>query len=276
MRRALALLALVAAAGAATPAAAERYALEYEGAWLGLATVGQARLDIAVGDSVYDATAAIRTGGLLRVFEKTDLLAASTGVVAPDGAVRWRRYDLDHSYAKKRRVTSLRLGEDLSFRSMITPIYRVWGTPPANDADKRLSRDPLSSLVAMSVDVARTQRCSGTYATFDGRFRYDLVLSGGRRDNDFERGGYEGPVLKCRLRYVPVAGFDTRNENERRRLPEGDIWFALPEGSNVAPPVRVSMPAPVGNAVISLKRWRRASVEVLEPDAPRPLSAGDP
>ncbi len=258
----------------ATPAHADRFALDYEGDWLGFAPLGSARLDIAVGDTVYDATATIQSGGLLRLFERTNLLAASTGAITPDG-VRWQRYDLDHSYSKKRRVISMRLGDDNAFRALITPNYRVWGTPPASDADKRASRDPLASVVAMAAAVARDPRCTGSYPTFDGRFRYDLVLSGGSRGT-YDRGGYDGPVLKCRMRYVPVAGYDTRNENERRRLPEGDIWFALVADSNVAPPVRVAMPAPVGSAVINLKKWRRAFVTVLEPDVERPATARDP
>ncbi|MDX2235904.1 MAG: DUF3108 domain-containing protein [Hyphomonadaceae bacterium] len=274
-RLAVPLLALVGALLAApAPAHAERFALEYEGAWLGVASLGTARLDMAVGDTLYDATATVKSGGLLRLFEKTDLLAAASGVLTPAGP-RWRRYDLDHSYSRKRRVTSLRLSEDDAFRALITPNYRVWGDPPASDADKRASRDPLSSMIAMAMDVARTQRCAGAYPTFDGRFRYDLVLSGGTRANH-DRGGYDGPVLKCRMRYVQVAGYDTRNENERRRLPEGEIWFALVPESNVAPPVRVAMPAPVGSAVISLKKWTRAYVTVLEPDIERPATARDP
>ena len=273
MRWPLALLTL-ACALAATPARADRYALDYEGTWLAVASLGGARLDIAVGEDGYDAAAAIHSGGLLRIFERTDLVAAATGAVTPDG-VRWRRYDLDHSYSQKRRVTSLRLGDGDAYRALITPNYRVWGNPPASDSDKRSSRDPLSSLVAMSVAVARAPRCEGAYPTFDGRFRYDLVLSGGSRGR-YDGGGYKGAILKCRLRYVPVAGFDTRNENERRRLPEGDIWFALPEGSNIAPPVRVSMPAPVGHAVISLRKWTRATVTVLDDDVERPATAKDP
>jgi len=256
------------------PAHAERFALEYEGAWLGVASLGTARLDLAVGNEQYDAAASIRSGGLLRLFEKTDLVAAASGAITPAG-IRWRRYDLDHSYSKKRRVIAMRLGEDNAFRALITPNYRVWGDPPASEADKRASRDPLSSLVAMATDVARTQSCAGRYPTFDGRFRYDLVLAGGTRTRH-DGGGYEGPALRCRLQYVPVAGYDLRNENERRRLPQGEIWFALVEGSNVAPPVRVSMPAPVGRATIALKKWRRAFVDVLEPDAARPAGAAEP
>jgi hypothetical protein len=270
----IALPALAALLLLATPAHAERFALEYEGAWFGVASLGTARLDMAIGDAQYDATATIRSGGLLRLFEKTDLVAAATGAVTPQG-LAWRRYDLDHSYSKKRRVTSMRLGEDSAFRALITPTYRLWGTPPASEDDKRASRDPLSSLVAMATDVAKSQRCEGAYKTFDGRFRYDLVLTGGSRGR-YDGGGYEGPVLKCTMRYVQVAGYDLRNENERRRLPEGDIWFALVPDSNVAPPVRVSMPAPVGRATISLRKWRRAFVDVLEPDAARPASAGEP
>lgn len=260
-------LAAVFIAAAATPARADRYTLDYDGAWLGVAPLGSVRLDLAVGADSYQAAARLKSSALLNIFEKTDLVAAASGVVGADGRLAWRRYDLDHSYAKKRRVTSLRLSDADAFRALITPSYRTWGNPPATDAEKRAARDPLSSLVAMSADVARTKTCGGVYATFDGRFLYDLALSGGRAGR-FNDGGYEGPVLKCRLQYRPRAGFDPEDGTGRRRLPEGEIWFALPEGADVALPVRVSMPAPLGRAVIELKRLRRATGEALDIEAP--------
>ncbi|KAF0182265.1 MAG: DUF3108 domain-containing protein [Hyphomonadaceae bacterium] len=252
----------------AAPAHADRFALEYDGNLFGIAPLGGVTFDISTGPEDYDVKATLRTGGLLRLFERTDIVARTEGRIE-NGSVRWERYDLDHTYSGKRRVTAMQRSHDGLFSAQITPIYRDWGSPPATDEDRRTARDPLSSLAAMSVDVARTRRCEGAYATFDGLTRYDLVLSGGEVRR-FDGGGYEGPALRCRMRYVQLRGFNPVNENQRRRQPEGEIWFALAENSNVAPPVRTVIPTPFGRAGIHLRKWRRASVDVETSPTPAP------
>lgn len=253
----------------ATPAHADRFALEYDGNLFGIAPLGGVTFDMSAGADDYDVKATMRTGGVLRWFEKTNIAANAEGVIV-DGAVRWRRYDLDHLYSGKRRQTSMRLSPAGDYSAEITPRYGDLGSPPATEDDKRASRDPLSSLAAMAVDVARTGRCEGAYATFDGLTRYDLVLSAGER-RSYEAGGYDGPALKCRMQYVQLRGFNPTKPNERRTQPMGEIWFALAENSNVAPPVRVVIPTPFGRVGIHLTKWRRASVEVITDAPPEPV-----
>lgn len=259
----------------AAPAWAENYHLEFEGAIFGVLPLGKATLDIAARPEDYAARATLESGGLLKLFDRTNLQAASGGALTPAG-VDWRRYDLDHAYAKKRRVTAMRRDDAGAVATSITPNYREWGKPAATDGDKRISRDPLSSLVAMAVDVGRNGVCDGRYATFDGRFRYDLILSGGRKGR-FDAGGYDGPVLKCELRYQAIAGYDTRRANERRKLPKGEVWFALAAGHDgVAPPVRALIPVGIGQAGLSLKRLQRGVVDVspTAPAAPEAAKGG--
>lgn len=258
----------------ATPAHADRFALEYDGNLFGIAPLGGITFDISTGAADYDVRATMRTGGMLRWFEKTDINANAEGRIV-DGSVRWNTYFLDHLYSGKRRQTAMRLSPDGAFSAEITPNYGDWGSPPATDDDRRTSRDPLSSLAAMAVDVARTGRCGGAYATFDGLTRYDLVLSGGER-RTYDGGGYEGPVLKCRMRYVQLRGFNPRRESESRRQPEGEIWFALAQDSNVAPPIKIVIPTPFGRAGIHLTKWRRASVEVGAEPVPTTTSPSEP
>lgn len=264
------LAALAVAFLVATPAHADRFALEYDGNLYGIAPLGGITFDLSAGATEYGVRATMRTGGVLRWFDKTDIIAAAEGRI-DNGAVRWMRYDLDHLYSGKRRSTSMRLSPNGEFSADIRPIYRDWGSPPATDEDRRTSRDPLSSLAAMAVDVARTRRCDGAYATFDGLTRYDLVLSGGEVRR-YDAGGFEGQALRCRLRYVQLRGFNPTKENERRRQPEGEIWFALAEDSNVAPPVRVVIPTPFGRVGVRLTKWRRASVEVVTDPVPAPAT----
>jgi hypothetical protein len=260
MRAALLALALCALA---TPAAADRFSLSYDAAGLGLVPLGEMTIDALVTEEDYQVSATLESGGLLNLFERTNIRVSSSGLIQ-GGDVLWRRYDLDHRYSRKHRIIAM-TNEGGAVNTEIIPNYRLWGEPPASDEQRIRSRDPLSTMVAMAVDVGQSRRCSGSYPTFDGRFHYVMELSGGDID-DFDGGGYEGDVLKCRLGYIAVSGFERRDAG-RRRIPQGAVWFALAPDASFAPPVRISTPMSAGGAVIRLASWRRVSVEI-DADAP--------
>lgn len=253
------LLAIIAAC-LAPSAYADRFALRYDGAGLGFVPLGDIVIDAYVSDESYRINAALRSGGLLNLFEPTNIQAAAAGRIE-GGGVHWERYDLDHQYSRKRRGVVMTNAADVGVIAEITPNYRLWGEPPATDEQRRLSRDPLSTLIAMAIDVGQTRHCAGAYPVFDGRFHYLLELAGGEIDS-FAGGGYEGEVLKCELAYIAVSGFEARDAG-RRRIPHGNIWFALAPDTTFAPPVRVSTPLSAGGAVIRLTSWRRAVVDVI-------------
>lgn len=252
----------------ATPASADRFALSYDGYGLGFVPVGGVTVDADVTEDSYDISASLQSRGILNLFERTNIEASSSGSINASG-VRWQRYNLDHRYSRKRRVISMTADENGAIISEIEPNYRTWGDPAATEEQRRVSRDPLSNVVAMAIDVGRSRRCEGTYPTFDGRFHYLLQLSDGDID-DYEGGGYEGHVLKCKLAYIAVSGFNPRDQG-RRRVPEGQIWFALMADTTFAPPVRISTPLSAGGATIRLASFRRARVDVrYAPDTPSP------
>jgi len=243
----------------AAPAAADRFGLTYEGYALGVAPLGSITVDADVSEDSYAIRASLRSGGLLNLFERTNLQAEAAGVIVR-GGVFWRSYDLDHHYSRKHRQISMRVGEGGAIGAEIVPNYRLWGDPPASDAQRRASRDPLSSMVAMAINAGRTRTCAGAYPTFDGRFHYVLELSGGEIEH-FRGGGYEGDVLKCSLAYIAVSGFEARDAG-RRRIPRGQVWFALIDDSTYAPVVRITTPASTGGVVVRLTSFRRVSVSV--------------
>lgn len=261
MRLPVFLAAFAAALFAASPAAADRFALRYEGRALGLLHIGDIAVDVDVSADTYEITTSLRSRGLLDWFEPTDLNAFAAGVIS-EGQVRWRQYDLDHRYSGKERSIALRAGADGAVNAMIEPVFSSWGRPPASADQQRNSRDPLSSIVAMAIDVGQSRRCAGAYPTFDGRFHYVLELSGGALDA-FEGGGYEGEVLKCTLAYRAVAGFED-GDNGRRRVPRGEVWFGLAPNSRFAPPVRINLPISAGGASVRLSSFNRAIVDVVD------------
>jgi len=253
--------AFVACLAAGTPASADRFSLTYEGAALGVVPIGGVTLDADVSEDSYEIQARLRSGGIAALFEHTDLSASASGAIAP-GGIRWRAYDLDHRYSKKRRRIAMRVGPDGQVLREISPNYRLWGDPPTSDSQIQGARDPLSTLMAMAIDIGESRRCAGAYPTFDGRFFYLLELAGGKIDR-FEGGGYEGEALSCSMAYVAVAGYE-RQDRGRRRIPHGEIWFALPERSRFAPPVRIATPLAAGGAVIRLTEWRRVEISVVD------------
>lgn len=258
-------LALAALIGLATPAWADRFVLTYEGTGLGFLPLGGITLDADVSTDTYDVGAMLESSGFVNVFEPTNIVASASGDIR-GGDVAWRRYDLDHRYSRKRRVIAMQR-TDGAVSAQIEPNYRLWGQPATTDEQRNRSRDPLSSLVAMAIDVGQTRRCSGAYPTFDGRFHYLLELAGGEIDS-FDDGGYQGEVLKCALAYIAVAGYEPRDAG-RRRIPHGEIWFALMPNTSFAPPVRIATPWP-RRAVIRLESFRRARVDVQYTSAPTP------
>ncbi|MES1156620.1 MAG: DUF3108 domain-containing protein [Alphaproteobacteria bacterium] len=245
----------------ATPAAADRFSMDFDGLALGFINVGHATVDADVASDSYQISATMQSGGLFSLFEHTMIQAGASGRIE-NGVVRWERYDLDHHYSKKHRIIAMHTDETGATVAEINPTYRIWGDPRASDEQIRLSRDPLSSLMAMAVDIGQSHRCAGAYPTFDGRFLYLLQLGDGEVD-DYDGGGYRGPVLKCSLAYVPVAGFEARDIG-RRRVPHGQVWFALATGANFAPPIRVTTPLAAGGATVKLTQWRRAVVSVAD------------
>jgi hypothetical protein len=256
MRALLAALALIFAT--ATPAAAERFALDLRASTLGVFGLGDATLDFDVTADRYLVRATLQSRGLLQWFEPTQLEALAEGRIQ-NGQVQWERYTLDHRYSKKHRTIEM-APTATSINATITPNYRLWGEPPTSDEQRHASRDPLSTLVAMAVDVQRTRTCNSDYPVFDGRFHYRLELRGGDMDR-VETDGYSGPALQCSLRYVAVAGYEPTDRG-RRRVPQGDVWFALVENAPLAPPVRIRAPLGFSSAMIRATRWREPNVSV--------------
>jgi hypothetical protein len=257
--------ATLALCGALAPtAAAQTFQLEYGGRAYGVVPLGRAEIEVSVDSDSYEITAGLASSGLVDLFERTRLTASAFGVMQA-GTPAWETYALDHHYSgKHRRVFLNRTAEGVE--AVISPTYRVWGDPPATAAQQAASRDPLSSLMALGAHVGANRRCDGVFPTFDGRFHYRLSLSGGRVAR-FREGGYDGPALRCTLRFEPVAGYERDEGGDGGTPARGEIWFALLDDSAFAPPLRVTAPLPLGGASISLLSWRRPEVVVGQPAA---------
>lgn len=241
----------VLAAGAAK---AETYRLAYEVEVLGVVVLGAASYEVTANASRYAARANLRTSGLARLFDQTEITATATGAVV-GGDVSWARYDISHAYSGKfRRLQLSRANGAVSVQA--NPPYRDFGRPPASAAQQGQSLDPLTAVFALGRQIGAARACEGAVLVFDGRQHYRLAVAA-RGQGSFNGGGYTGPALNCLFRYEPISGFNAGFD--RSRIPVADAWFGLSEGSSFAPPLRLTVPTPVGSARVELRSYERTA-----------------
>ncbi len=247
----LALTAILAASvGFAAPIqAGERLRSVYAASWLGL-PLGKITYNVDFSGGHFSIHSTMETGGVAAIFDDTKFTARAAGVADANG-VRWSTYALDHAYARKFRRTEMS-ARPTGVEVAITPRYSNLGDPPASPEQINAARDPLSTMLAVAHLAASRGTCAQRFPVFDGRFRYDLVGTDlGVRQAHV--GDYRGRVLRCRVQYVPVAGFNTATREEAPKLPTAEFWLGVDARGSFAAPVRVAIPTPFGSAVAALR-----------------------
>lgn len=129
------------------------------------------------------------------------------------------------------------------------------GAPPNPDRIRvtpdllRHVADPLSAmLIPVDGDVFAHANCDKTLRIFDGRRRYNLVLSYKRVDNMKVTHGYDGRVLVCGVVLRALAGYNPDSLLVRYLAGKTDLelWFAPVAGLPIMAPVRALMPTLIG------------------------------
>jgi hypothetical protein len=111
--------------------------------------------------------------------------------------------------------------------------------------------------------------CNKTLPVFDGRQRYDLVVTPKRvvSVKRTTRTGYGGPAVICGVKFIPIAGHQPDNPAIRlmQQSNEIEVWLVPVRGTFMYVPYRIVLPTPVGygTAVVTSIQvgTRRASAE---------------
>lgn len=129
------------------------------------------------------------------------------------------------------------------------------GRVPVTQAQLSGALDPLSALflVAKSNDRSGDPRvCDQNVPVFDGRQRFDLVLSFKRMVKVTEP-AYTGPAVVCRVKYVPVSGHITGDKGTALLAASGDIeaWLVPVPNSAMYVPYYIQVPTFGGYATVT-------------------------
>jgi len=109
--------------------------------------------------------------------------------------------------------------------------------------------DPLTAILSLGLTSAAADRCVGNVPVFDGRRRYDTVLT------DAGREAYKGPAgvrqaLICEFRFVRRAGYKAKAK--RWKGITGTVWLQnLADGLPLLP-VRVQVETSYGTALVHM------------------------
>lgn len=229
-------------------------------------TIGHITWTIDIGETTYNTTATGKASGVLSVLMNGDGTVNAQGRVAED--------HLDPS-----AFTSTIADEDGTIK--LTMVFAngvatesLTPQPPSHpdrmpvtDADRRDVADPLSAVLIstkLGGGTFAASDCDRTLKIFDGRRRYNLVLSNGRVSKvEIER-GYRGPALVCGVMLEPIAGYraDSMVIKYVARRRNMELWFAPIAGTSIVAPVRVLMPTLVGTLKIEADRFEATAAPV--------------
>lgn len=146
------------------------------------------------------------------------------------------------------------------------------GRVPVTPAHLNGVLDPVSALflVAKSKDRSGDPNvCNQNVPVFDGRQRFDLVLSFKRMVKVTEA-AYTGPAVVCRVKYIPVSGHVTGDKGTALLAASRDIeaWLVPVPNSTMYVPYYIQVPTFGGFATVTsvglqsqaFRRTRRAAI----------------
>jgi hypothetical protein len=226
-------------------------------------TIGEIVWLVEIGDTLYTTSATGKASGVLSVLMNGEGSVAAQGNIAADrlNPSSYTSTITDDDGAIKLQLTFI----DGVASEQITPQPPVRADRmEVTDADRRGIADPLSAVLISSQlggGVLAASDCSHTLKIFDGRRRYNLVLSYGRMDKVAIERGYSGPILVCGVVLQPIAGYRTDSMIVKyvagRR--EMELWFAPIAGTSIIAPVRVLMPTLIGTLKIQADQFEAAA-----------------
>ncbi len=244
---------LLLAGGAPRAEAPSALELEYKAYVGGMHAVSfQAR--VGLGDEDYRAQVRLRSDGLLAKMVDFSLEAQAAGL-AGSGDLKPRQFQVESQW----RESTGRLVE-MKYAEGDAPALRV--EPPAEDdnreevpeALRRDTLDPITATLQLVRQVARSGRCEGEVAVFDGRRRYNVVAQhlGETVLKASDVAPYGGPAIRCGLSFERIAGFWRQTRRQRSDEPTIEVFLAPMTAWTPPVPVRIHAKNTLGAVRIHL------------------------
>lgn len=226
---------------------------------LGGLPIGSGAWVIDLADDHYTMAASGQATGVMKAFSSGDGAAAVRGNIA---GVKLAPSTYAINVRTSSRLDQVRIAlaggavKDLSVEPPVQPDSK---RVPLTEGHKRGVIDPVSAGMVPSAGAngLGPEACNRTLPIFDGRQRFDLALSYKRMDRSQAEKGYDGPVVVCAVKYVPVGGYEPDKAATRflRDSDEMEMWFAPIAGTRFLAMYRITIPTLIGPAVLEANRF---------------------
>lgn len=255
MRTFLAAAMMALGIGFAGSAAAQSGERSFDGAYTVIARgieAGDFTFNFRQSGSSYTATANREmkgwVGAALR--RSQDYTYSVNGTVAADGTLRPSQYQHQGGRRRDDRPNGRLIRATFTANDVVTtasPGRPNMGDPPATPEQRRGTIDQITAIAAMI--TADANPCSRTLRIYmDGRSRFDFVFTPNGAVNVSSR-AYEGPGVRCRVQFRPIAGFGEPQEPATLSF----VFARTPSG--MWAPITIEMPAD-GIGVVRLEARR--------------------
>ena len=223
----------------------------YQIQWLG-AHIGDFKFKSSVANERYElrATADVSVFFGAVTWKGVTQSSGSLSSSGPSPAT----YSFQYRTGDKRENVQMRFAQRSVRDIEISPVFRPSSRRvPLTEAHLRNVVDPLSAAILVSqTGAARSgeQACNRKIPIFDGKLRYDLVLSYKGKQSVTQRGNLGGNAYVCRVRYVPVAGHKASKDDDDYVTGNSgiEVWLVPMPQANLMVPYYISIPTPAGSA----------------------------
>ncbi|MXN65034.1 DUF3108 domain-containing protein [Stappia sp. GBMRC 2046] len=219
--------------------------------------IARGSLSLVVQGNAYSAKAGMEPAGIGTIFSTGKGGAQASGWLGRDN-VRPSRYTMASRAADRDFYVDIALGGGRVKSADVTP--KLKKSPERIKVTPQHTRkvvDPLSAIL-MPVPANKGAKneavCDRTLPVYDGWTRFDIQLSY-KEMREVSGRGYDGPVVVCEARWIPVAGHRPSRIKasgiENRYM---EAWLAPLGKSRVFVPYRIQMATATGTLVVEANR----------------------
>ena len=226
-----------------------RYTLSFNGF-----DVGSYQFQSQFDGKTYTASSNAEVSALFGAFKWKGTIE-SRGALAPAGP---QPLAYQMNFKTKKKAGSVTLGFD---KAGVQTVVLVPEKPPHPEAvplkpeNLKGVVDPMTTILALT-HATSANPCDKKIAVFDGKARFDLVMSrkGTEKITDKQPSGQPALLVVCTVKYVPVAGHKPKDFVDPWVNYSGiEIALRSVPSAYVFVPYRITVPTSIGPAVMSVE-----------------------
>jgi len=252
-------VAAIAAALGSPAARADVLHATYRVSLIGL-PIGAANLNADLSPTSYSIRADAKLTGLAKLFANAQGASAGDGAIV-EGHVSPATFATIAASSNMIRTIRMALaGNAVKGVDIAPPFEEKPDRVPLGPHDEQNVVDPIGAVVfpaPASGPLVSPEACNRKIPIFDGYTRFDIDLTYVGERN-VKAKGYDGPVVVCAIRYVPISGH-RRDRPATKFMADNkdlEVWLAPIESDHILIPFRVSARTMIGTTVIEASEFR--------------------